>query len=125
MFKLPLDIKAGVPIYEQIVMATKRALATGILKSGDSFPSVREISRLHGVNPNTVQKAVTALIGENILEVHPGKGTVVKELVRPNVESLQQAVAEKLSAIIVELRMLGATKETLHGLVNRLWKLEE
>lgn len=125
MFKLPLDIKAGVPIYEQIVMATKRALATGILRAGDSFPSVREISRIHSVNPNTVQKAVSALINENILEVHPGKGTVVKSIAKPDLEYLHHAVGEKLKSIIVELRMLGVTKETLSGLINKLWKLEE
>jgi GntR family transcriptional regulator len=124
MFKLPLDIKAGVPIYEQIIMATKKAIAIGILKPGDAFPSVREISKQHNVNPNTVQKALTNLINEEVLEVHPGRGTVIKNIPKSDSQSIEKLINQRLSEIIVELRLVGAEKKDLLTLIDKLWKLE-
>lgn len=49
------------PIYLQIVEQIKTQIATGKLKAGDKIPSVRELAVEAGVNPNTMQKALTEL----------------------------------------------------------------
>ena len=49
------------PIYLQIVEQIKAQIATGRLKAGDKIPSVRELAVDAGVNPNTMQKALTEL----------------------------------------------------------------
>lgn len=49
------------PIYLQIVEQIKTRIATGNLKAGDKIPSVRELAVEAGVNPNTMQKALTEL----------------------------------------------------------------
>lgn len=49
------------PIYLQIVEQIKTQIATGRLKAGDKIPSVRELAVEAGVNPNTMQKALTEL----------------------------------------------------------------
>ena len=49
------------PIYLQIVDAIKMQIAQGALKPGDQVPAVRELAVTAGVNPNTMQKALSEL----------------------------------------------------------------
>jgi GntR family transcriptional regulator len=77
MLPFPISLVPGRAIYEQIVHAVKRALTTGHLQPGDRFPAIRTLSVELHINPNTAQKAVTALIAVGILEVRPGHGCFI------------------------------------------------
>ena len=55
------------PIYQQIMEQIKAMIATGVLTSGDKLPSVRELAVEAGVNPNTMQKALSELEREGLL----------------------------------------------------------
>ena len=55
------------PIYLQIVDAIKMQIAQGTLKPGDQVPAVRELALTAGVNPNTMQKALSELEREGVL----------------------------------------------------------
>ena len=77
MTPFPLTLKPGVPISDQIVYAATRAIVSGQLRPGESFPSVRALSKDLRINPNTAHRAVTDLIDAGLLEMHPGRGTVV------------------------------------------------
>ncbi len=55
------------PIYQQIMEQIKAMIATGRLKAGDKLPSVRELAVEAGVNPNTMQKAMSELEREGLL----------------------------------------------------------
>lgn len=59
--------KEGIPIYSQIVEHIKNCIARGELSSGDKVPSVREFALDAGVNPNTMQRALSELEHEGIL----------------------------------------------------------
>ena len=52
-----LDLKSKKSIYEQITDGCKEYIISGVLKAGDKLPSVRELSSILTVNPNTIQKA--------------------------------------------------------------------
>ena len=69
-----IELKAGAPLYEQVLYAARKAILSGELKPGDSFPSVREIAGHLRINPNTVQKALMALKSEGLVETVPGIG---------------------------------------------------
>ena len=45
------------PIYLQIIELIKKNIALGLLTPGTKLPSVRELSKELGVNPNTLQRA--------------------------------------------------------------------
>ena len=79
MLPFTIQIQLGEPIYEQIVRAVKKAVATGQLQPGVQMPSVRVISRELSVNPNTVQKAISRLTDEGVLASHPGSGSFVAD----------------------------------------------
>ncbi len=49
------------PIYIQIVQQLKLYIISGKISSGERLPSVRVLALDAGVNPNTMQKALTEL----------------------------------------------------------------
>jgi len=51
--------EAGIPIYLQLVNYIKRYVASGNAADGEELPSRRWLSARLGINPNTVQKALT------------------------------------------------------------------
>ena len=60
-----------VPIYLQIMEHFKVQIASGKLEVGDKIPPVRELALEAGVNPNTMQKALSELL--QCSEKQPGK----------------------------------------------------
>ena len=122
MLPFPITLTPGAPIYEQIVDAVKRAIATGRLKEGDRFPSVRAISAELRVNPNTVQKAVADLTSQGLLEVHAGQGCYIA--VRPESTARQQraALAPLLEQLVIEAAHHGMDEQALHELLTTKWR---
>lgn len=58
---------AGIPIYLQIMDKMKRRIVTGAWSAGERIPSVRDLAIEFGVNPNTMQRALTELEREGML----------------------------------------------------------
>jgi len=109
----PIQIQAGEPIYEQIVHAVKRALATGHLRPGDRFPAVRTISAELRINPNTVQKAVTALVAAGVLEIRSGQGSFVARSVIADRREQARTLEPLVERLIIEASRLGMDEEDL------------
>ena len=55
------EFKNGIPIYLQIIAQIKVMIASGELRAGSKIPPVREMAVEAGVNPNTMQRALTQL----------------------------------------------------------------
>lgn len=55
------------PIYTQIVDVIKRKICSGELAPGERMPAVREMSLEIGVNPNTLQRAMSDLERDGLL----------------------------------------------------------
>ena len=51
----------NIPIYIQLLDYLKIYLISGVFKSGEKLPSVRDFAITFKVNPNTMQKALTEL----------------------------------------------------------------
>ena len=49
------------PIYSQLTQRLTEAIVSGIYAPGEKLPSVRELAVEAGVNPNTVQRALSEL----------------------------------------------------------------
>ena len=59
MFKI--DLRSHKSTYEQITDGFKEMIMTGVLACGEKMPSVRELSKDLGVNPNTIAKSYQEL----------------------------------------------------------------
>ena len=65
------------PAYRQIADEVTRAVAVGILKTGESLPSTRDLARELKVNVNTVQHAYRTLLQDGVIEMRKGLGAFV------------------------------------------------
>lgn len=74
-----LDLKSRKSIYEQVVDNMKELIIAGVLPPNEKLPSVRELSKMLTVNPNTVQKAYRELEHQSFIYTVAGLGTFVSE----------------------------------------------
>lgn len=107
MIPFRVQFRAGVPIFEQVVYAAKKAVIAGQLAPGDAFPSVRALSKELKINPNTAHKIVAALIHEGLLETRPGIGTVVAPLPDSTRKQRTALLGQEMEELVVEARRLG------------------
>jgi GntR family transcriptional regulator len=119
MLPFLINLQLGEPIYEQIVRAVKKSIATGQLQSGQQMPSVRVISRELGVNPNTVQKAIARLTDEGVLTSHPGQGSFIAERA-PSLHSQQlKALQPLIEQLLIEAAHHGLSESELLNLIQK------
>jgi GntR family transcriptional regulator len=115
-------LRAGRPLHDQLVFAVTKAIVTGQLRPGDSFPSVRTVSQELHVNPNTAQKAVTTLVERGLLETRPGIGAFVAAW-RPAASPRRRTlIASHVERLVVEARHMGLALEEVLEAVRRAWK---
>ena len=84
-----------VPIYLQIMEHFKVQIASGKLEVGDKIPPVRELALEAGVNPNTMQKALSELEREGYLESQRTSGRFVADRGK-QIDRLKQDMALEL-----------------------------
>ena len=116
-----IDLKSGSPIYEQVLYAARKAIISGELKPWDAFPSVREIAAALRINPNTVQKALTALKAEGLVETLPGIGNRVCERPEPDAAGRTAQLDEALEALVLRARQLRLDPADLHAALQDHW----
>jgi GntR family transcriptional regulator len=76
---IEIDPSLPQPLFEQVAIQIKFAIAAGTVRSNEMVPSVRDLSRQLAINPNTVVRAYRLLQDEEILVVRRGMGLAVAE----------------------------------------------
>ena len=107
-----LDYRDARPIYAQIIDGFREQIATGVLRSGEKLPSVRELASTLAINPNTIQRSYRQLEMEGWIMTVPGKGCFVCE----NEESRQRELRRWLDAFdeaAANLQDMGIPVEAL------------
>ena len=67
----------NIPIYIQLLEYMKIYLISGVFKSGEKLPSVRDFATTFKVNPNTMQKALAELESLNLIYTERTNGKYV------------------------------------------------
>lgn len=122
MLPFTIALRSGESPYRQVVYAATRAIVSGEIEPGSTFPSVRELSQALKINPNTVQKAIAELVRVGLIEVRPGIGTVVANGRRASADEKRQLLRDELERLVVEARRLGLAKSDLVNAVDARWK---
>lgn len=107
-----LDYRDARPIYTQICDGIREQIRTGILRSGDRLPSVRELATQLTINPNTIQRAYRELEIQGWIASVPGKGNYVSG-VPLGMPSQEQKLMEEFHQIAQQLLAMGITREQL------------
>lgn len=118
----PIEFKAGVPVYEQVLYAARKAIISGDLRTGDIFPSVRALSAEYKINPNTVQKALTALKNEGLIESVPGVGNRVTAVPESTATQRDALLDGQLEELAVRAKQLGLSVSDVIDALRNHWK---
>lgn len=122
MLPFAIHFKSGKPVYEQVLLAVKRALTSGQLKAGDRFPSVRVLSQELRINPNTAHKIISTLIEDGLLKVQPGVGTMIGQIKPATAQQKQELLEQDIERLVVEARMVSLDLEDLLPAIQKTWR---
>ncbi|HBN75882.1 MAG TPA: GntR family transcriptional regulator [Planctomycetaceae bacterium] len=114
------------PIYRQLSQQIREGIAQGRLAPEDQLPSVRELSKMLVVNPNTIAKVYTELEREGVLTTRPGLGVFVTQ---PRIELTKairvQKLQESLDVCMTSAVYLGFDADEFRQIVEaRLGKYQ-
>lgn len=112
-----IDLQSKEPLFIQIQSQIRNFIQAGVLKPGDKLPSVRQLARDNGINPNTVARAYAQLEERGYVHNIPKKGVYVAEKGERNedrnkelMETLQRLKEEGIS-----LRQLLDAASAVYG----------
>ena len=86
----------NIPIYIQVLEYLKIYLISGVFKSGEKLPSVREFASTFKVNPNTMQKALSELEDMKLIYTERTNGKYVTKDTKL-IEKLKDEYATQLA----------------------------
>lgn len=105
-----IDLQSRIPIYEQLYKKVVELVLKGELKAGDKLPSVRELAKNLGVNPNTVSKAFQLLERDNVIYSLAGRGSFISNI---NTDTVKENAFVDFDRAVSEALNAGITKEEL------------
>jgi len=106
------------PIYRQLRDRVVAMILDGVLKEGDSLPSVRTVAAEYRVNPLTVLKGYQELVDEGLVETRRGRGMFINDGARTLLlrGERQKFLAEEWPRIKDTIQRLGLNaQELLNG----------
>jgi GntR family transcriptional regulator len=119
-----VNIESPIAVYVQIENQVKFAIASGRIKPGETLPSVREMSSMLNINPNTVTKAYRDLELLQLVHTRRGVGVTVAEKA-PKIsrdsalvmvkDHLVDAVAECLATGLVATEIKKIVSDTIEA----------
>lgn len=116
-----LDLKSRKTIYEQVVDNFKELIISEVLKPEEKLPSVRELSKMLTVNPNTIQKAYRELEYQGYVYTVSGLGTFVSRPKKAEINpSAVEKIYEKIKVDLKELYFLGLSKEEIKAELDKI-----
>ncbi len=113
------NLEADRPIYTQLVEQIQLRILTGIYPAGSKLPSVRDMATDASVNPNTMQRALTELEKENLVQANRTSGRFITEDVDMINKIKDRLAKEQISVFLEKMEQLGYEKnESLQMIQN-------
>lgn len=114
-----IERNAG-PLYEQIESAIIKYIVSGVLKSDEQLPSVRNMAKELNVNPNTVQRAYNDLESKGIVYTVAGKGVFVSES-SDKINKIADIAKQKVKEAAYAAKNAGVSKAELISEIEKAY----
>lgn len=117
-------LAADAPIYSQLAEQMRLSIVSGEYAPGERLPPVRKLALSAGVNPNTMQRAMTELEREGLVFPQRTAGRFVTEDAELIAQARREIARVKAEAFLEAMRSLGYTSGEILGLMGSLVKEE-
>lgn len=112
------------PIYLQLVELFSQMIASGGWAAGMRVGSVRDLAMEYGVNPNTLQRALSELEREGLMYTERTNGRFITDDQRLIDDVRQQLAQKRVGHFIQQMSALGCGKDELIRLIDQKWEEE-
>lgn len=116
---MPWNLNSDGPIFVQIIEHIQNDIATGKYKSGDKLPSVRDLAAEAGVNPNTMQKALSDLEQTGLVHSERTSGRFITENENMIKELKTSLINTQIEEFFKNMKKLGFSEEEILQLVKK------
>lgn len=113
------NLNSDRPIYAQIVERIQMQIVSGVYQPGEKIPSVRELAAEAGVNPNTMQKALSELERSGLVTAIRTSGRVVTENREMIMETRNSIAKTQIQEFLQRMMELGYEKKDILTLLKR------
>lgn len=118
MSLITVDLRDRKQLYEQLIDNIKGLILSGELEPDSKLPSVRNLARELGINPNTIQKAYSELERTGVIMTLPGRGSIVLASVNSLRNEKEELILQKLISLANEARSSGISREKFVEITN-------
>lgn len=113
------------PIYLQLMDIITLAITSGALPAGSKLPSVRELASQAGVNPNTMQRALSELERSGLLYSQRTSGRFVTDQLANITQKRKELAMEQIQVFLSSMKDMGYSTEETINLIRQTAKEEE
>ena len=114
------DLKSGVARYLQLKEQILKLVFMGGLSPNEQLPSVRNMARELGINPNTVAKAYNQLETDGAIYSLPGKGSFISGDILQN-HSVRQEALDTYKKAAEKAFQLSVPKAELEKILEQIY----
>ncbi len=122
---MPWELDNDRPIYSQIVEKIQLRIISGYYPPGSKLLSVRELAAEAGVNPNTMQKALTELERKGLLATMRTSGRIITEDQAMISEVKETIAKQEIEQFFNKMRDIGYNQEQTLDLAKSVYKEEK
>lgn len=120
-----MNFDPNTPIYLQIMDEFKKNIVSNTFALGSKVKSVRDLAVEYGVNPNTVQRALSELEREGLLRSERTSGRYISE----NEELVKQLKIEQATMVVErfvkDMQGLGFTNPMISEVIQKSIEKDE
>ena len=110
------------PIFQQLVDIITLKIISGEYPAGSKLEAVRELAVVAGVNPNTMQRALSEIEGTGLIYTKRGDGRYVTEDYSKIASIKEKYVNGYTEKYIESLKNLGLNNDEIAEAVKKLLK---
>ncbi len=116
------NLDSSRPIYAQIIERVQLDIIAGIYEPGDKLPSVRDLAAEAGVNPNTMQKALSELERNGLVHSLRTSGRFITED-RDMIERMREELASaQIREFLNKMGQMGFDSKNTIELIQKMVK---
>lgn len=117
-----MEFKEQQSIFQQIAEHVIEQILTERLKANDKLSSVRETAGNLGVNPNTIMRAYTELLNDNIIYNKRGIGYFVSDSAKETIleKRKKEFLENNVPQFIHQLKMLKLNKVEIESIIKKI-----
>ena len=116
---MDFSIQSSRPIWQQLTEQLRRRIVTGVYPAGSRFPAVRELASEAGVNPNTMQRAMSQLEADGLIITNRTLGRTVTDRAEVLEAIRTQLAVERTEEYFTDMNALGYDRSAAVEMVRK------